>query len=348
MELGSMINLGLERIEEISSGGFHNCAISSLGNVYCWGWNGFGQLGQGFYSNIAFAVEVDMPSGFIASDISLGISHSCAEDEVRMEIICWGSNQFGQIERSEQIDYPEPISFSSYQEYDSLIIGDYHSCLLMMEGNFSCQSEKNLDLPTISNGIVDYSAGDGFLCLISFENRVSCHGSEVLWNLNSVPREISSLKVVSEVIAGSIVGSANQNSSSNHLIVASNDRSLATEISIKIEFGNDSDGDGWNDLDEKDCGKDPLDANVFPTDWDDDGICDDSDWDDDGDFVADVRDVFPYDPNEWRDDDKDGIGRNADSIEVTGAMFGASITLLVLVILATLEIRVTFFKGSKN
>ena len=36
---------------------------------------------------------------------------------------------------------------------------------------------------------------------------------------------------------GSIVGSANQNSSSNHLIVASNDRSLA-EISIKI-FGND-------------------------------------------------------------------------------------------------------------
>ena len=34
----------------------------------------------------------------------------------------------------------------------------------------------------------------------------------------------------------------------------------------------------------------------------------DSDWDDDGDFVADVKDVF-HDPNEWRDDDKDGIGR---------------------------------------
>ena len=103
-----------------------------------------------------------------------------------------------------------------------------------------------------------------------------------------------------------------------------------------------------NDFDEKDCGMDALDANVYPSDWDDDGVCDSNDWDDDGDFVADVKDVFPYDSSEWRDDDKDGIGRNADSIEITGAMFGASITLFVLLILALLEIRATFFSGSKT
>ena len=69
--------------------------------------------------------------------------------------------------------------------------------------------------------------------------------------------------------------------------------------------------------------------------------------DDDGDFVADVKDIFPYDSSEWRDDDGDGIGRNADSIEITGAMFGALVTLIVLVVLASLEIRTTFFNKPK-
>ena len=80
---------------------------------------------------------------------------------------------------------------------------------------------------------------------------------------------------------------------------------------------------------------------------DDDGVCDSNDWDDDGDFVADVIDVFPFDSEEWRDDDGDGIGRNADSIEITGAMYGATITLSILLILALLEIRATFLSTSE-
>ena len=91
---------------------------------------------------------------------------------------------------------------------------------------------------------------------------------------------------------------------------------------------------------------DAYDANIFPSDWDDDGVCDSNDWDDDGDFVAGVNDVFPYDENEWRDDDRDGIGRNSDSLEITGAMFGAIITIIFLLTLTILEIKSTFFNKS--
>jgi len=88
----------------------------------------------------------------------------------------------------------------------------------------------------------------------------------------------------------------------------------------------DDDGDGWTDIDESDCGTDPLDGNDVPADADSNGICDalegddfdgdgipnDSDPDDDNDGVDDVDDDFPLNPNETTDTDGDGVGNNAD------------------------------------
>ncbi len=76
----------------------------------------------------------------------------------------------------------------------------------------------------------------------------------------------------------------------------------------------DDDGDGYSDLDETtNCGSssDPLDELSIPEDFDFDLICDmlDEDADNDG-YLAD--DLFPYDPNEWYDNDRDGLGDNAD------------------------------------
>ena len=88
----------------------------------------------------------------------------------------------------------------------------------------------------------------------------------------------------------------------------------------------DDDGDGWNDIDESNCGTDPLDGNDVPVDTDMNGICDalegddfdgdgipnDSDPDDDNDGVDDIDDDFPLNPNETTDTDGDGVGNNAD------------------------------------
>ena len=109
----------------------------------------------------------------------------------------------------------------------------------------------------------------------------------------------------------------------------------------------DDDGDGYFDLDEIECGTDPLirfirprdndrdlvpdcidmdddndgcldDEDLFPLDnrecldSDGDGVGDNSDMDADNDGVYDYNDDFPLDPNESRDSDGDGIGDNAD------------------------------------
>jgi hypothetical protein len=75
----------------------------------------------------------------------------------------------------------------------------------------------------------------------------------------------------------------------------------------------DDDGDSWSDIDEPNCGTDPMDANSIPDDFDGDRICDPVDNDDDNDLIIDVNDAFPFDPSETKDTDADGTGDNSDT-----------------------------------
>ncbi|MFL2966341.1 MAG: hypothetical protein ACJZ5D_01395 [Candidatus Thalassarchaeaceae archaeon] len=111
------------------------------------------------------------------------------------------------------------------------------------------------------------------------------------------------------------------------------------EIVITFVYTVDSDGDGYNDLDDRfpsdpeewmDSDEDGVGDNhdAFPADptetfdLDGDGVGDNSDafpWDptessdSDGDGVGDNADAFPDDPNETLDTDLDGVGDNADT-----------------------------------
>jgi alpha-tubulin suppressor-like RCC1 family protein len=37
----------LFNVSEVAAGGYHSCAIRTGGTVWCWGYNGYGQLGNG-------------------------------------------------------------------------------------------------------------------------------------------------------------------------------------------------------------------------------------------------------------------------------------------------------------
>ncbi|MGB1461332.1 MAG: hypothetical protein ACPG7Z_02785 [Candidatus Thalassarchaeaceae archaeon] len=88
--------------------------------------------------------------------------------------------------------------------------------------------------------------------------------------------------------------------------------------SIEIVFGlPDSDGDGYNDLDDRF----PDDPEEW-ADTDDDGYGDNHDmfpddptehWDSDGDGYGDNGDQYPWDASEWADSDGDGYGDNIDA-----------------------------------
>ena len=94
---------GLRNIKDISLGDKHACALNASGNVFCWGDNKFGQLGNltiptsnlvQTIINSNVPIEVSVPEPLIA--ITTGSNHTCGLSKKGF-VYCWGSNLVGQL-----------------------------------------------------------------------------------------------------------------------------------------------------------------------------------------------------------------------------------------------------------
>jgi alpha-tubulin suppressor-like RCC1 family protein len=86
---------GLHAVMTISGGFGHTCATTSAGAVYCWGWNEYGQLGDGTtISRTTPAIARDL--SFAADTVSAGTFHTCAITKTG-GLRCWGENFSGQL-----------------------------------------------------------------------------------------------------------------------------------------------------------------------------------------------------------------------------------------------------------
>jgi alpha-tubulin suppressor-like RCC1 family protein len=85
---------GLSDAIGIAAGQGHTCAIRRDGAVTCWGYNEYGQLGDG--SQVERTMPVKVSGLAHASIISAGASHSCALVG-EGQIICWGDASAGQL-----------------------------------------------------------------------------------------------------------------------------------------------------------------------------------------------------------------------------------------------------------
>ena len=90
-------------ISSISAGDAHTCAVTDTGGLKCWGWDGFGQLGDGTASFFEFQLNpADVPglSGAggdpdVAS-LDSGSGHTCVVTTAQV-VKCWGWNSHGQL-----------------------------------------------------------------------------------------------------------------------------------------------------------------------------------------------------------------------------------------------------------
>jgi alpha-tubulin suppressor-like RCC1 family protein len=82
----------------ISAGALHACALDS-GKAYCWGFNDFGQLGDGSTAESLVPVAVTtsgVRAGTTLTQISAGGEQACALDSAGAAY-CWGHNVLGDL-----------------------------------------------------------------------------------------------------------------------------------------------------------------------------------------------------------------------------------------------------------
>jgi len=115
-----------------AGGGWHSIALKSDETVWSWGYNFYGQLGNGTWTNSNVPVQVNSLTGIIA--IAAGGSHSLALKSDGT-IWAWGDNLLGQLGNNEapstsnvpvqvnfnvlpvEIEINKPDKFSLYQNY---------------------------------------------------------------------------------------------------------------------------------------------------------------------------------------------------------------------------------------
>jgi uncharacterized repeat protein (TIGR02543 family) len=128
-----------EKILSLSMGSSHSSAFTSTGRVFMWGYNQFGQLGNGMNVNRNLPTEITSNFSFSEGEkiilLSLGSTHSSALTSTG-RVFIWGSNEYGKLGDGTNTDKNIPTEITSSfsliagEKIISLSLGWYHSLAL--------------------------------------------------------------------------------------------------------------------------------------------------------------------------------------------------------------------------
>ena len=96
-------------------------------DVWCWGGNGRGQLGDGTTTDRTLPTRVAGLSDVVS--LSVGTDHACAAGGSGV-LRCWGANTSGQLGDSTTIDHPSPTVVSGLTNVTSVTAGAGSTCAI--------------------------------------------------------------------------------------------------------------------------------------------------------------------------------------------------------------------------
>jgi alpha-tubulin suppressor-like RCC1 family protein len=149
------------RAKLIAAGGNHICVVSTVGDVYCWGANDRGQVGN---ANLVVNTEPMKVGGLSkpVTAIAAGTSHTCALNADGMW--CWGDNLMAELGPVGGSMSTVPLKVGSLPAVITAISArGKHSCALADGGFMYCwgNDEGHLELGTGATDIGEFESTPG-------------------------------------------------------------------------------------------------------------------------------------------------------------------------------------------
>lgn len=177
----------------VAAGNGHTCALTRVGEVYCWGYNSAGQLGSPGGRNPVPTLVEDLP---VATAIAVGTNRSCAI--AGGNLYCWGQNWHGELGNNSTWDSGSPVLVTgpggsgSLSDVTAVALSQGHSCAIA-GGSVYCwgsNDEGQLGIGSntapfttpqaivsLSTGAMALAAGNHHTCALITGGSIQCWGS---------------------------------------------------------------------------------------------------------------------------------------------------------------------------
>ena len=230
----------LTGVDSIGAGANHTCALIETGEVWCWGGNTDGELGDGTTADHLRPAAVSRPDGAGpltgVRGLTVGLFHACALRDAGT-IACWGANNTGQAgdgsanDRLRPAEVQTPDGSGVLDQVIQVSAGHQHTCAVLASTEVRCwgrNADGELGDGTTTNrhrpvvvsnpagtgpltGAVQVAAGGARTCALLQDGTVNCWGRNadgLLGSGSSEPIATRPQPVLTEAGAGRLGGVA--------------------------------------------------------------------------------------------------------------------------------------------
>lgn len=123
------ISVNAQCFDRIITSSFHNLAIKSDHTFWAWGYNGYGQLGDGTTVNKLAPVQINLSPDW---EIAAGENHSLAIKNGTLW--AWGQNTYGQLGNGTTTSETTPVQIGTDTDWARVIAGNHSSYAIKNNG----------------------------------------------------------------------------------------------------------------------------------------------------------------------------------------------------------------------
>ena len=109
----------------LTAGDYHSCASHLDHTLWCWGYNGQGQLGLGDNEDRTIPTQVGTDTDW--TEVAAGDYHTCAT-RIEHTLWCWGYNPYGQLGQGDTQNRNIPTQVGTGTRWAPADAGWSHTC----------------------------------------------------------------------------------------------------------------------------------------------------------------------------------------------------------------------------